>query len=226
MAKKSVFKQMLQRASFKLYERGRVLKKFTEHLGLVYFGMVDQHDDEHSAIRGFTASLTHSDSHYAVGTYEGYDIRLVDRFDVLRIPGHDNHQQLWTIIEIKLQSRGLPHVFFVPTGRESGEYARLFATQPHLQPLNSMIGASNHSPEFHGRYQILARPTFSHEVERLFSSPIIVSMGARFWPHGVEIDHDTLYLYLTQSKLTKSVLETSLASCLWLADIIDSASEE
>lgn len=225
MATKQVFKQMLKRASLTLYKRGRVLRTFYDRLAFVHFGAVDQHDDEHSAIRGFTASLTHSDTHYAVGTYNGYDIRVVDRFDVLRIPGHDNHQQLWTIIEVKLNTRGLPHMFFVPTGREAGEYARLFATQPHLQPLNSMLGTHNHSPEFHGRYQILARPTHSHEVERLFSSPIIVGIGARFWPHGVEIDHDTLYVYITQARLTQSLLNATLGSALWLTEVIDESTK-
>ena len=67
----------------------------------------------------------------------------------------------------------------------------------------------------------MARPTHSHEVERLFSSPIIVGMGARFWPHGIEIDHDTLYVYVTQTSLSQSLLDTVLGSALWLAEVID-----
>lgn len=225
MTAQSVLKQMLRRVSPLLRDRGRVLKKFADEVGLVYFGNVDQHEDDHSAIRGFTASLTHSDSHYSVGTYEGYDVRIVDRFDILTIPGHKNHQQFWTILEVKLTTRGLPHVFFVPTGREGGEYARLFATQPHLQPLNSMLGTNNHSPEFHGRYQIMARATHSHHVEELFHSPTIVGIGSRFWPHGIEIEDDTLYIYITQAKLTKLVLETTLLSAQWLAEVIDEVEE-
>jgi hypothetical protein len=235
----SVLQQMLRRASPKLHERGRVLKAFTRQLGFVYFGTVDQHHDEHSAVRGFTASLSHSDSHYAVGTYNGYDIRLLDRFDVVRSPSgahtarrglgktskqgtYHTHQQLWTIIEIKLTTaQGLPHLFFVPTSKEAGEYSQLYATYTQLQPLNSFLSSTNRSPEFHGRYQILARPTHSHQVEHLFESPTIVAMGARFWPHGIELHHDTLYVYITEPRLSRVVLETALSSALWLAETID-----
>lgn len=225
MHTKSVFKQMLRRASPKLQVRGRVLRKYADRLGLVHFGMVHQHDDDHSAIRGFTASITHSDSHYVVGSYKGYDLRAVNRFDVMHIPGKANHEQLWTIVEVKLHSKGLPHMFFVPTGREAGEYARLFTTHPYLQPLNSFLHSVNHSPEFHGRYQILAKPTHSPVVEHLFDSPTILGLGVRCWPHGVEINHDTLYLYITEDHLTPKLLEASFSSALWLAEIIDSREE-
>lgn len=204
--------------------RGAALKKFTRSVGLVYFGTVHQHDDEYDAIRGFTASLSHRDSHYAVGTYNGYNVRLVDRFDVVKVARNPHHEQLWTILEIELENRSVPHMFFIPTGQEGGEYSRLFATQPHMQPLNSMI-LSNRSPEFHGRFQILASATHSHKVETLFSSPIIVGIGARFWPHGIEVEHGKLLVYITQHRLTKTVLESTLASALWLAETLDQAND-
>lgn len=216
---------MVKRFSPLSRQRGAVLRKFSENVGLVHFGTVHQHDDEHSTIRGFTGSLTHHDSHYAVGTYNGFNIRVVNRFDVIRIAGNPQHEQLWTIIEIDLDSKGLPHMFFIPTGHEAGEYGRLYATQPHMQPLNSML-FDNRSPEFHGRFQILARPTHAHKVEALFSSPIIVGIGNRFWPQGVEIEHGKLIIYITQHRLTKAVLESTLASGLWLAETIDEVSKD
>jgi len=223
MAVRRTFQQLLKRASLKLRARGRVMRKFANTIGLVYFGAVDQHEDDHSAIRGFTASLTHKDSHYAVGNYDEYAVRIVDRFDIVPVAGASYHQQVWTILEIQLHTKGLPHMFFVPTGREAGEYGRLFTTQPHLQPLNSMLGIHNRSPEFHGRYQILARTTHSHEVEQLFHSPTIVGIGAKFWPHGIEIHNDILYIYLTQPELTNHALEVALSSGIWLAEGIDTA---
>jgi hypothetical protein len=218
--------EVMRRVSPQLRDRGRVLRKFSQQLGLVYFGGVNQHDDDHSAIRGFTASLTHSDTHYSVGTYDGYDIRLVDRLDILHIPGHDNHQQTWTIIEIDLEVGEIPHVFFVPTGEGGSRYARLFATQPYLLPLNSTLATTNKSPEFHGRYQIMARPTHSHQIERIFTSPAIVGLGARFWPYGIEIQHGKLFVYLPQKKLTKTSLETALGASLWLTDLVRHTSTE
>jgi hypothetical protein len=218
------FKRLFHRFSPQLHQRGVTLRKFSELLGLVHFGTVHQHDDDIDAIRGFTASLSHQDTHYAVGTYNGYNIRLANRFDVIRIAGNPHHEQLWTIIEIELEQKHVPHLFFVPTGQEAGEYGRLFATHPGIQPLNTML-LDNKSPEFHGRFQMYASPAHSHEVERLFTSPVIVGIGSRFWPHGIEIEHGKLLIYITQHRLTKTVLETTLASGLWLAETIDDTVE-
>lgn len=215
-----IIKHIRHRISPKVRERGAVLRSFARTTGLVYFGSVDQHDDEHSPVHGFTASLTHRDSHYALGTYEGYDICVLNRFDTLPLRGGKTHAQLWTILEIKLEHPDLPHIFFMPTGPQSGEYSRLFTAFPHLQPLNSMLGASKNSPSFHGRYQILARTTYAQEVGRLLKSPTIVGIGERLWPYGIEIHRGKLFVYLIQ-KPTKRQLETCLASALWLAERID-----
>ena len=224
MATGGAFKRVLRTFSPAIRARGTTLKRFCDTVGLVYFGTVHQHDDEYDAIRGFTASLSHRDSHYAVGTYNGYNLRLVDRFDIIKVAGNPNHEQLWTIFEIELENKTVPHLFFVPTGHQAGEYSRIFATQPHMQPLNSML-LSNRSPEFHGRYQMLASATHSHKVETLFSSPIIVGIGTRFWPHAIEVEHGKLLIYITQHRLSKTVLESTLASALWLAETLDEASD-
>jgi hypothetical protein len=224
MATGGAFKRVLRTFSPAIRARGTTLKRFCDTVGLVHFGTVHQHDDEYDAIRGFTASLSHRDSHYAVGTYNGYNLRLVDRFDIIKVAGNPNHEQLWTIFEIELENKTVPHLFFVPTGHQAGEYSRIFATQPHMQPLNSML-LSNHSPEFHGRYQMLASATHSHKVETLFSSPIIVGIGTRFWPHAIEVEHGKLLIYITQHRLSKTVLESTLASALWLAETLDEAND-
>ena len=153
------FHQLFQRFSPAFRKRGATLKRFSATLGLVNFGAVHQHNDDLDAIRGFTASLTHKDSAFCVGTYNGYNLRMVNRFDIVRTSSTVHHEQLWTILEIELDTTNLPHMFFVPTGHEAAEYGRLYATQPHLQPLNSMI-LDNHSPEFHGRFQIVASQWF------------------------------------------------------------------
>lgn len=219
------FRRMVRRFSPQMRQRGAVVRHFSDTLGLVNFGTVQQHIDEHDAIRGFTASLTHHDTQYSVGTYNGFNIRMVNRFDITRIAGKTQHEQLWTILEIELDTKSTPHMFFVPTGKEGGEYGRIYATQPNMQPLNSML-LTNKSPEFHGRFQIIASPAHFHSVETLFSSPIIVGIASRFWPHGIEIERGKVLIYLTEHRLTKAVLEMTLASGLWLAETIDDTSED
>ncbi len=200
-------------------ERGALLRKFATTIGLVYFGAMDQHKDDYDAIRGFTASLRHIDKHYAVGTYEGYDLRFVDRFDSYTGTQKKLRHHSITILEVELHRSDIPHIVFVPTGQNGGEYERLFTTQPHMQPINSLI--ANHSPEFHGRYQILARSTHTHAVESHFSSPLIVGIGVKFWPQGIELHNGKLYVYITSARLSKTLLESTLQSSLWLAKNLD-----
>ena len=222
-ARVATFRHMVRRFSPQLRSRAKVLKTFAKKMGFVHFGLVNQHDDDYDTIRGFTASLTHIDTDYTVGTYEGYNFRIVDRFDSYKHGTH-SHEQLWCIMEIELHSNNSPHVFLVPTGQQSGEYDKLFTVQPHLQPLNTML-LQNHSSELHGRYQILARPTHASDVEHLLTSPIVVGIAARFWPHGIEFKNGKLFIYITQHRLTKTVLETSIASGLWLAEMLDELEE-
>ena len=223
-ARVATFRHMVRRFLPQLRNRANVLKSFAKTMGFVHFGLVNQHEDDYDAIRGFTASLTHIDADYIVGTFEGYNLRVVDRFDSYKHGTH-SHEQLWCIMEIDLHNNHLPHVFLTPTGREAGEYDKLFTVQPHLLPLNTML-LQNHSSELHGRYQILSRTTHATDVEQLLSSPMVAGIASRLWPHGVEFNKGTLYIYITQHRLTKTVLETSLASGLWLAEMLDELKED
>lgn len=211
--------ELAQRFNPKSRQRSKVIRSFYDTAGIVNFGVASQHDDEFDVIRGFSSSLTHYDSNFGVGSYDGFDLRMVDRTDFVSLPGKKHVQQAWFIMEIHLHVRNMPHFFFVPTGTEGGSYTRLFQSQPFMQPISD-VAQLNRSPQFHGRYQLLARLTKAPDLEHLMTSPVIVGVGERFWPYGVEIEHGRLYIYITDKKLTKSVLEQSLSSALWLADLL------
>src|SRR5690606_1149704 len=117
MAKKGIVKHVLRQFNVLERRQGRVLKHFYDKMGIVYFGRTSQHDDEYDAIRGFTSSLTHRDEHFGVGTYEDYDIRMVNRADSRKDERGKTTLQLWTILEVHLRVRNMPHIFFVPTGQ-------------------------------------------------------------------------------------------------------------
>ena len=53
------------------------VRKFADSLGMVYFGLVNQRNDEHRLVRGHTVSATHRDDNYCVGTIRGYDTCLL-----------------------------------------------------------------------------------------------------------------------------------------------------
>ena len=218
MRKHTSFFYTLRQLKPHIRSRSRVLRQFSDKLGFAHLGSMHQHDDEYDAIRGFTASTSHRDSNYTVGTYEGVNIRLVDRFDIQKHRLNSTTPQGWVILEFELPVADIPHAFFVPTGKEGGAYDRVFTANIHMQPLNSILQHVNHSPGFYGKYQILARPTHSREVESLLTSPVIFGIGDKLWPHGLEINNNRLYIYIADTTPTMQTLDTTIVAGLWLVN--------
>lgn len=201
--------------------RGALLRKFARKIGLVYFGVVDQHQDEHEVIRGLTVSTTHIDDHYAVGSFDGYDVSLVDRFDVLVDPKGESSEHSWIILRLGLQTpRNFPHLFLNPLSHADGAYSKFFNAHNTLKPVNDLFIAE-HTQEFHSRYEVLANSTHAQNIEAIFTPEVTKTIAARLWPHAVEIFDGYVYVYTTQTELSEVLLETCLESALWLAQVLD-----
>jgi hypothetical protein len=215
-----ILKSIFRRYAPSQRARGHVLKKLAKRLGLVYFGDVDQHEDEHEVIRGLTVSTTHRDAHYSVGTYDGYDLSMVDRFDILISPEGKVSEHSWLIYQIDLENeRDLPHIFLMPRGLPDGHFSKLFHAAQRLHPINLML--EGHTDEFHSRYELLAASTHLMRLETVFTQHLTQSLAVGFWPHALEILDGKLYVYITNQKLTESMLAAALQSALWLARHLD-----
>ena len=215
-----VLQRMLRHYSPRIRSRGKVLRRFASKAGLVYFGAVDQHEDEHDVIRGLTVSTTHRDAHYAVGSYDGYDVSMVDRFDV----AYDSHRKLiehsWIIFQIDLQDVSLPHIFFKPKGHSPAAYNKFFTAFNTLHVINDVFN-DTHSHEFHARYDLYGLATHVVELEQTLTSFVTQTIAARFWPHAIEIFEGKLYVYITEHRLDETVLGATLQSATWLASVLD-----
>lgn len=201
--------------------RGRLLRKFSKKLGLVYFGSVDQLTDDHDIIRGLTVSTTHKDAHYAVGSYDGYDISIVDRYDTVLSSDGSKTEQTWLIMRIDLQTDELlPHIFLHPLSHAEKAYDRFFTAFHRLVPVNSMLSDA-HTPEFHARYELYAPSTQVADIEAYLTPDVSRMIATRLWPHAVELINQRLYIYTADKTLTDTTLNTALESGLWLARIFD-----
>ena len=212
---------LLRQYAPRVRARGAVLRKVARKLGLVYFGTVNQHNDDHDIIRGLTVSTTHKDTHYAVGAYDGYDISLVDRFDVVshKHGSTDNHE--WVILRISLRDvLDHPHLFMLPVHSNEHLYSSYFTAARQLHPLNQLFDAV-HSQEFHGRYKVYGMTSRISEIENVLSPQISQVLAARFWPHAIELFEGSLYVYITEHRLTETVLGSAVESALWLAAQLD-----
>jgi hypothetical protein len=218
---KTLFKRVLSRHSPLLRSRGRILKRFADKIGLVYFGTVDQMNDDHEVIRGLTVSTTHQDSHYAVGAYDGYDVSMVDRFDLVVDHEGKAAEHTWLILQIDLQrSDSLPHLFFKPMNHSHNSYDKFFRAFHHLQPVNTLL-TGMHSPEFHGRYELYTTASRVPELEEILTALTTQTIATRLWPHAIEVFENKLYVYTTESEIHATLLETGLESALWLARTLD-----
>jgi len=199
--------------------RGVVIRRLSNKLGLLYFGTVDQNRDEHEVIRGITTSITHTDRHYSVGSYDGYDIAIVDRYDTTKHAAGVT-QQNWCIIEISLHEKApLPPIFFLPAHHEAS-YTHFFSNSRHLVPIHDFLQMPL-SEEFRTRYTLYGLPHMMQSVNQTFLSELTRGIGAHFWPAALELKEDKLYITLTEHRLTETVLGSAIESALWLADALD-----
>lgn len=217
-------KHIAERNTLVSRQRKQAITKFADRNGFVYFGHVDQHDDDHHIIRGLTVSSTHQDEHYSVGSFDGYDTSLVDRYDVIIQPGKQPKTHRWIILEIDLHNGAdVPHTFLGAHTHTNSSYIKLFTSVSSMQPIP--LGTFEpHSDEFTARYSLYSTPTQFIEVERLFTAEVTRTIAAHFWPLTVEVYEGSLYIYSDSKTVTVQLLETMLKNGLWLAQQLDQRS--
>lgn len=223
---RAILTQMLRHYSPLIRARGRTMRHFAAKVGMVYFGTVDQHEDEHEVIRGLTMSTTHKDTHYAVGAFNGYDVSLVDRFDIYQDAHHAPVQHSWIILQVALEDRSLPHIFFKPIGHSPAAYSKFFTAYHHLHPINDQF-ESTHSGEFHARYELYSHAANTSDIEAVLSNTVTQIIAARFWPHAIEILEGKLYVYITEHRRPEleAMLGSTLEASTWLAGVLNKTQE-
>lgn len=198
-----------------------VFMQFAEKVGLVYFGYVDQRSDEHRLIRGFTMSAHHRDNHYCIGSFQGYDIMLVERMDTIHFPGKPRKDHEWIVMTFDLHTpTDLPHIFMGLHTHSETFYAHLFTKFSQLTkvPLGTF---GTYDQAFTSRYALYTEPAQSVATERLFNHTITKAIAEHFGSLTVEIADGCLYLYAEHQRPTITLLEKMLKNGLWLAQAID-----
>lgn len=199
----------------------RTFQRFADKIGLVYFGYVDQRDDEHSLIRGMTVSTKHRDNHYCIGSFEGYDITLVERVDTIHYPGKPSHMHNWVIMTFDLhRSVDLPHIFMGQHSHSETFYAQFFTKFAHFAKID-LDQAGVYSKVFLKHYALYAKADQALSAERLINPTLAQSIAEQFGPLTVEIFEGTVYLYAEHQRPSTALLESMLMRGLWLARSID-----
>lgn len=222
---KQRIKRALRRMTPQHIVRARITRRTIEHfadkVGLVYFGYVDQRDDDYRLIRGHTVSATHLDEHYCIGTVNGYDVMLALRNDFVQTGaiGSDAERHHWLIYTIDLHTKSdVPHCYVGHRSRD----ALYMAGYNSLKPL--LLGALHpYSHDFVSKYTIYAQAGRALEIERVITPQIADTIAVHFRGASFEILDNTIYLYVETEHPEEATLEKLLSSGLWLAESIDTA---
>lgn len=202
--------------------RKRVFQQFATKLGFVYFGYVDQRDDEHSLIRGVTVSTKHRDNHYCIGSFDGYDVTVVERVDTLHFPGKESKTHNWTIMTLDLHHpHDVPRMFMGLSTHHDTFHAHLLTKLTHFAKIHVGV-LGRYEAAFTDKYALYAKPEQALSVERLFNPAVAKVIADSFGQLMLEIDDGTVYIYAESQRPTIALLEKMLQCGVWVAKVADS----
>lgn len=203
-----------------------IITRFAEEVGLVYFGHVDQHEEDQRIIRGMTVSINHIDAHYCIGTYEGYDMAFVQRTDVLKpvSPLKKSSRHRWHIMEFDLHtSVDLPHCFVGLHQHSESFYKQLFTKYPHFRSIT--LGAlGSYSPLFTAKYKVYGSPKDAILIEKMLQPEVNEMITRHFGSLAIEIHEGSLFVYAETATVSYKLLDAMIKNGVWLARHIDEVS--
>ena len=202
----------------------KIIRQFARKLGLVYFGYVNQREDEHELIRGITVSATHVDNHFCVGDLEGHDVSLVERRNTLTYPERAPVGYRWLIMQFDLKRDGLPHVFIDGNRHDEAFYMTLFMKFANMSNAGTIFAASN--PLFARTFRTFAPADKFDEVEATLAGDIAAMLAHHFKQFDYEIDGDRVLIYAENPTVTLHTLHEMVRVGQWLAAQLDRAELE
>jgi hypothetical protein len=194
----------------------KIIKQFTHKFDLVYFGYVNQREDDHELIRGITVAANHTDNHFSVGHFHGHDISLVERQNTLTFPDKQPQQYRWIIMQIDLRRSELPHIFIDAHHHDEMFYANLFVKFANLAHADSLFAESD--PLFARYFNVFTPADKFDDAELLLSKEVTAMLAHHFRQFDYELGGDRLLVYASNPVVSLHLLQEMLRIGTWLAD--------
>lgn len=194
----------------------KLMRRFANDLGLVYFGYVSQQDDEYRLVRGITASNSHQDHHFIVGTFDNYNVAFLVRRDTLVYADRRLKDHSWTITTIDLHtSKEIPH--FMLGNHVSREFilAKYLPLTPYVLPTDGRI------KQFTDSYTLYASLEHGLTVGQYLTADLLEAFAHHATGMSVEVYDGTIYVYAREKHPSRALLEKMLRLGLWLAENLD-----
>lgn len=198
----------------------RVVKQWAQKFDLVYFGKVDQQEDDYELVRGITLSAEHKDDHYTVGNFRNHDLTLVERQNILTYPGKPPQAYRWLLLQIDLQRDGLPHIFIDANHHEEVFYANLFVK---FSEFDNMTPVFQQADAFFAKhFKVFAPPERFDDTRRILNPDVMAMLAHHFKQFDYELQGDRLVIYASNSVVTLALLQEMMRVGFWLADHLNS----
>lgn len=199
----------------------RIIERFANSNGMVYFGSVDSKKDDHKLIRGATASSSHKDNHYCVGTISGYDVSLIERSDFNIDRNGKSSYCDWLIVSVDLKNGSeVPHIFVGSNNHELESYEPLFMSENTFSKIK--LGVFENYPEdFVSRYSVYSPICNMIETQKLFPASSMRVLGSHLWPFSFEIKNESVYIYSKNDRISQNTLTSMLNIGIWVARHLD-----
>lgn len=197
----------------------RVIKQFAAKYHFVYFGRVDARDDEHTLVRGLTASTSHQDNHYTVGSFKNRDVIVLERRNTVTFPSKESRKYAWIIMQFDLRRSGLPHIFIDAHHHEGTFFANLAVTQPYFKDMTAYF--SQQDAAFGQQCTLFASPSQYQEISQLLPPDVTATISRHLHQFDYEIDDDRLLVYASNAIVTPHALQDMLRAGTWFAEVLD-----
>ena len=200
----------------------KIIKQFANKFDLVYFGHVNQHEDEHELIRGITVAATHSDSHFCVGHFKGHDISLVERRNTIVFPEKPPQKYRWLLMQFDLKQSKLPEVFIDANHHDELFYTTLFMRFANLT--NAAALFIDRDPMFVRYFKVFTPADKFDETELLLNGDVTAMLVHHFRQFDYELNGDRLIIYANNPVVSSHLLQEMLRVGVWLADQLNESS--
>lgn len=196
----------------------KMMRDFAHKYGLVYFGTMHPRHDEYELVRGITLNTKHHDRHFTVGNYKGRDVTMVQRHVTMTHPLHGDAHYKWSITQVDLTRRQLPHMLIT-----AGHNDRLFFDNLQIKLANfqQLTPSLIPNPAFASHFRVFAATEALDALPTVLTPEVMAAMVHYFKAFDVELFDDQIIVYTAQSRVTPLLLQELLREALWLAERID-----
>lgn len=204
-----------------------VVRSFAADHKLVYFGSVDQHEDEHRLVSGVTLSKDHRDRHYCVGNLDGSDVIVVQRTDTLRYPHHPPRHYTWLIMQfdMRVPEHTFQHLLIDAHHHDETFYNTLAFKFGKLRHIEAAYFAG-HEPDFINGYHIMAETASHPQLPYILRPDITATLAQHFKNLDFEVHGDRLIVYSSNTVATRHTLDHMAKAGIWLTECLEAAAAD